>query len=184
VVVTIEAPSFVYNQIRYMVGTGMAMASGALPEWLVDLALFNGQWSDLDSQKVSPVVLLPLAPAEGLALIDAHFSFGCGGSREAAAGEVGISSGGDSSACAEGASTPLTFSLSAPPSGDDVGSATDTDAKGGLALAMSSHIRTTAIHAMRLAMHTSHETHRRVASACASEAVGHMQRACPQTHLA
>jgi tRNA pseudouridine(38-40) synthase len=161
VVVTIRAPSFMYNQIRYMMGAGMGVASGAIPEWLVDLALFTGRWAGIGDHAVgsssrlsAPVVLLPLAPAAGLALIDANFNF-----------SLSSGAGFDSGSRPEvSASTGMEFSLSAPPA-----QASDSaDIECSLASTMSTRTRLATSSAMRSAdvLERVHESHRYMARVC------------------
>lgn len=60
--VKILANSFVYNQIRLMVGACVCAARGVLPEWVLRAAL-----------ETPMHVYIPIAPPTGLALIDASF---------------------------------------------------------------------------------------------------------------
>lgn len=60
--VRVRGTSFLYNQIRYMVGAAVAVARGVLPAWHLDAAM-QAPFS----------VPVPLAPPTGLLLVNAGF---------------------------------------------------------------------------------------------------------------
>ena len=60
--IRVRGTSFLYNQIRYMVGAAVAVARGVLPSWHLDAAL-----------QAPFAVPVPLAPPTGLLLVDAGF---------------------------------------------------------------------------------------------------------------
>ena len=63
--VRVRGGSFLLNQIRLMVGAALAVARGVLPDWLLA--------ASLSKEPTVAVAGLPLAPPEGLVLVDASF---------------------------------------------------------------------------------------------------------------